>query len=80
MIMTDGEWNYSTTDLSEYGQDDRTIIFFKFEPGSSTGADDKTSREQGFMERYKPDEAHLIADLFDIPRILENLLIQIGRA
>jgi hypothetical protein len=79
MIMTDGDWSGSK-DLSEYQKDNRTIIFFKFEPEYSGSMENRLQREQGLKLNYNPDEAHLITDLFDIPRILENLLTQIGHA
>lgn len=68
LIMTDGEWN-NALDLQTYTEDNRTIVLFAY--------GDYAINVDSYQTRYRPDESHHIRDLFDMPRILENILVSL---
>ena len=68
IIMTDGGWGGSgqpDVDLRTYAEDNRFIVLLGY--GLSKAV-------ENLMERG-PDEAYHITDLFEIPALLENILV-----
>lgn len=81
LIMTDAAWGDAQKKLlSRYACEGRTIVLFMYDQYErNLDAESKAQREAGLVLNYNVDEAHMIDDLFEIPRILENLLVRNAR-
>lgn len=87
MIMTDGAWSSSDrADLRRYVKQNRHIEFFEYASPHNPSysrlkemtEDQLFTHVQELKMKYGPNGAHVITNLFTIPKILENLLVSIG--